>query len=262
MEEKEKVKNKKIIVAICIALVAICIVVLVCYCMGVFSKDNKAVENTNNVEVLEENIEELTGEEEINVIDIVNNLSVYLGDSFPIQSVDEIDNQKLLLYGYFNSDKSSSTISKDDMENIIHSLLGNDYVVKHENIICPDDHKVLYYYQDGIYSPSTEHGGHSAKSVHVFAKIIHSEIKNDVLEAQFKIIYSNICNGTCLLTKYYKSYSDSKGAINPILQGDSNSDNPSVILTDELFETIQDQVPVTTFRFKKVGDQYSLLSVQ
>ena len=79
----------------------------------------------------------------------------------------------------------------------------------------------------------------------------------------FKILYSNSCSDTCILSAYYRNYEDAIKGHNPVLEGDPDSeDGPGVNLTDEEYNKVEVMLPVTSFTFTKTDTGYILKKVK
>jgi len=202
--------------------------------------------------------EEVPDEEEIieeKVKELSNNFAKY----FPITDISRIDNQDLLFYALSKID-SKETIKKEEIEQAVANTFGNNLKGKHENINCPtNDQEPLYYYQNKVYKQNHNHGRHGEiKKPKAYPYKIDITKKNNILTANYKILYSNYCNDTCITNNYYKSYQDSKNNINKVL---SSNDDKELVLTEDLYKSIEEDLPTTTFTFKKGKDTYNLVSI-
>ena len=58
-----------------------------------------------------------------------------------------------------------------------------------------------------------------------------------------------MCSDMCVPYIYYTSYNDSKNETYPIYE--FNSDSYDFVMNEEIFKTIEEKVPITTFTYEK-----------
>ena len=263
--ENENVKKKShkglIIFIILLILIILGLVGYICYDKGLIFK--KVEEKEIKEEAKKETKNEPTFSELEDTKAIVQELSNNFAKYYPIKNVSEINNQDLLVYAV-KKIGWNEVIEKKEIENEITKILGTDTKINHEDIECSSAHdEKLYLYEDGKYRFNEKHGGHGGKTVYSSAFYVSGEKDKNIITVNYKILYSNVCSDTCVLTSYYRTYKDSLNDENPVLEGDPNSeDGPGVNLTEKLYKSVEVKIPVTTFTFEKTDDGYILKSVK
>ena len=258
VNENQKKKSRKGLIIFIILLILIILGLVGYICYDKFF--------TKELEVKEEKEKKTSNELSSSEIDEINEMVQELSNSFakyyPIKKMDEINNQDLLLFA-LQKIGFVEEIKKSEIEEVIKKYFG-DVKIKHEDIDCPTEHdEKLYLYEDGKYIPNPEHGGHGGGGNAYAAPFYVSSAKEgDVVNVNYKILYSNMCGDTCILNAYYRTYEDSKNSENPVLEGDDSSDDPGVNLTEKLYKSVEVKIPVTTFTFEKTDDGYTLKSVK
>lgn len=274
MEEKEIEKNEEIVVekksntGLKVIIVILVLALLgatgyICYDKGIIKLPVKEKE----VEKKEESDTKLDKELSQGEIDDIKDFAKEISNNFalyyPLEDLSKIDNQKLLLWS-LNRIGFNDSIKASEIEKEVESYFGNSIKIKHEDIECPtSDEEPLYLYEDGEYVPNEKHMGHGGFSNPGAALFyVSGEKDGNLITANFKILYSNTCGDTCFLSSYYKSYEDSVKGINPVLEGDEDSeDGPGVNLTEDLYKTVEVRIPITTFKVEKTDNGYVLKSV-
>ena len=264
MENEEIIVKKShkglIILVILLVLVILGLVGYICYDKGlIFQKQEDVVKEEKKEEdnkVSSSELEEIRG--------IVQELSNNFAKYYPLSDLSKIDNQELLLFAIRKAD-TGDEIGKKDVEDVISKYFGNSVKVVHEDIKCPSsfhDQK-LYLYEDGEYELNNYHGGHGGPGfVSASPFYVSSEKDGNIINVNYKILYSNVCNDTCILNAYYRTYEDSINSNNPVLEGDNSSDDPGVNLTEDLYKSVEEKIPVTSFKFEKTkNNTYNLKSV-
>ena len=268
MENKELLENENmkkkshkglIIFIILLILIILGLVGYICY-DKFFTKEPEVKEEKKE----EKTTSELSFSEIAEVSELVQELSNNFGEYYPIKNVDEIDNEDLLSFALFKIGFKEE-IKKSEVEDVIKKYFGN-VNLKHEDIECAMEHennKELYFYKDDKYVQNEKHGGHGGSGgISAASFYVSGEVDKNIVTANYKILYSNFCGDTCMLNKYYRTYNDSLNDKNPVLEGDDSSDDPGVNLTESLYKSVEEKVPVTTFTFEKTDDGYILKSVK
>ena len=259
--EKKKKGNAGLKVIIVILLLALLGAVgYICYDKGIIKLPQK--EKKEVVEKIDKHDKELSQGEIDDISDFVKEVSNNFASYYPLSDFSKIDNQDLLLFGLkrigFND-----LIKETEMEKEIKSYFGN-IEIKHEDIECPtDDEEPLYLYEEKAYVPNPNHFGHgSSLGPQVAVFYVSGEKDKKDITVNYKILYSNSCGDTCFLDSYYRNYEDAVLGNNPVLKGDPDSEEgPGVNLTEEVYKSVEVQIPVTTFKLTKTENGYILKSV-
>ena len=262
MEEKKKGNTGLKVIIVILVLALIGCVGYICYDKGIIKLPKKEQKEEVKKEDTKHDKELSQGEID-DITDFAKELSNNFAAYYPLTDLSKIDNQELLFFalkriGY------NELIKKDEIEAEINKYFGN-INIKHQDIECPtSDEEPLYLYEEGAYVPNPNHFGHGMSQKPQAALFFVSGEKNkDEVTANFKILYSNTCGDTCFLNSYYRSYFDAVKGINPVLEGDPDSEEgPGVNLTEELYKSVEVQIPVTTFKLTKTDTGYTLKSVE
>ena len=225
----------------------------------IMSKGTPKVEEKEKVPKEEIKDPEETPKEEMTLDDRIKEISNNFSKYFPITDISKIHNQDLLIYG-LSKVGWEEYITEIEIENAVKKIFGNKIKGKHENIECPtSDPEPLYLYRNGVYTPNPKHGEHGGSGrPDVYPFEVNVTEKDNVITANYKLLYSNYCSDTCIINSYFKSYQDSINNTNPVL---SSNDNQGLLLTDELYKSVESKLPTTTFIFEKGNDTYNLVSV-
>lgn len=269
MEEKEtipekKKSNKGLIIIIIILVVALLgALAYIGYDKGIIFQ--KKDSNTTKEESSKKDNNKLSQEDLDRINDITKEISNDFAMYYPINDLSKIDNQDLLLFALKKIGWNEEITTKQ-IENQIKDYFGTSVKVKHEDIECPSNEhdEPLYLYEDGVYKPNEDHGGHGGPgSIYTELFNISSEKNNNTITVSYKMLYSNSCSDTCIIDKYYKSYEDSINDENAVLTGNEDSeDNPGINLTEDLYKTVEKELPVTTFIFEKDSNGFNLKEVK
>ena len=262
MEEKKKSNTGLKVIIVILVLALLGVAGYICYDKGIIKLSKKEAKediidnNKHDKELSQGEIDDLTDFAK----EISNNFAIY----YPLEDFNEIDNQELLFWAMrrigFND-----LITEKEIEEQVAKYFGDKIKVKHEDIECPtDDEEPIYLHEDGGYVPNPNHFGHGMTQKPQAALFyVSGEKENNLITANFKILYSNTCGDTCFLSSYYKSYEDSVKGINALLEGDENSEEgPGVNLTEDLYKSVEVRIPVTTFKVEKTDMGYILKSVK
>ena len=229
-------------------------------------KESEEQPSTNNEEESNSTKEKTSQIEDENLSSEkkVEEIATYFGSYFPLENVNTINNQNLLFFALQHHKGGwQDTIPKEELEDVIKEYFGNKVKLIHENIECPSpsDERPLYLYDgNGTYKTNPEHGGHGGDGVK-FAYVHYlSEQKNaNIVEVNYKIAYSNNCPDTCITYAYYASYN----AETPVVSNTKTDGAVDILeFTDELYESIKDKLPVTTFTYEiDENGTYNLIKI-
>ena len=264
MEEKKD--NKGFVIAIIVLiLVVFGLIFYILYDKGIILKSDGNEEIVEKDAKTKENVKALSNEEKELFIEKIEGINTF-AEYYPLDDVNKIDNQDLLYKLAFKIGFGKS-FSEKSMTEMIKNYFGDAYNIKNEDIICSVDNEPFYIYNSDTnmyrYDVNSTHGHGTSGSVRkIVVKYVDGKKENDKkITINTKLLYATYCGDTCGPNfAYYKSYEDSVKNQNPIL-GEIDSDT-EIELTDDLYKTIEDKLPVTTFTFtKKNSNTYNLESV-
>ncbi len=174
---------------------------------------------------------------------------------------DKINNQDLLYSSWMIAKEegkadTESDISKEQMKEFVSYIFGADYSYQDEDITCGLGDGNLYNFDGTAYHRGGAHG-HGGKAVNrsqeYFVAANRNETKNELM-IQMKVLYGPTCSVCGPSSEYYQ------------IPGGKvlyKTDDPEHTSYDDVYEKIKDQIPVTTYTFKKDSKGgYGLSSVK
>ena len=264
-EEKKKTKNSsKVLIIILTILLLAAISYIILDKTGVIdsitssnkeTKTKNTTEKTNTKSDDKSSTRQLTEAEKATITSsIVNTYNKYFASFYPLLNTNNITNQDLLMFAFYNTENKSS-FTKKQVEDLIHKYFGQDRTVTHENIICPTENQPLYIYDASTetYTQNANHPGHGGGSTGIITdnKIYYLDgtITSNIVTIKAKVVYGYVLRDTNgPRNAYFKSFLDAKAASNPVI-GDINSDN-DITVSDTDIKNIADSLPTTTYTFE------------
>ena len=219
------------------------------------TKTKNTTEKTNTKSDDKSSTRQLTEAEKATITSsIVNTYNKYFASYYPLLNTNNITNQDLLMFAFYNAENKSS-FTKKQVEDLIHKYFGKDRTVTHENIICPTENQPLYIYDASTetYTQNANHPGHGGGSTGIITdnKIYYLDgtITSNIVTINAKVVYGYVLGDTNgPRNAYFKSFLDAKAASNPVI-GDINSDN-DITVSDTDIKNIADSLPTTTYTFE------------
>ena len=243
-----------------------------CYDKGIIfnKKDSSETKEEKKKENKKEknSVRELTAEEKDKfkerIVTVTNNFDM----SFPIEDVTKISNQELLSFAstmIMTSGERKTEFSSEEVEKVLTKYFGTNVKVTHENILCSLD-KVPFYDYDSQNKKYTFHENHPGHGGNGSVQGYYYFVDGKVTDEKKIVINSHIIYGIYKgdtwgpQNSYYKSAKESQNG-EPII-GKRDSDE-NIELTDELYNSVKDKLPTTTYTFEKDKDgNYNLVSIQ
>ena len=188
----------------------------------------------------------------------------YVNEFFTTSSsldVRDINNQDLLnaIWMIAKSEQLGEvgdTIPKEDMAKYVAYIFGVDYTYQDENIVCFAGDGNIYNFNGSNYQSGGAHG-HDGKSIYHSKSYFVSARRNDtkeILEIRMKVLYGDKCSVCGPMVGYYKT------AGGELLYAPSD---PEQTTFDEVYQQYQNQLPITTYTFKKdSAGNYGLQSIE
>ena len=262
VERQEGNNNKSLfIVIIILSIVVVGLITFICY-DKIINKDNNKVDETqeesNNSK--NENKEDEKNESkpvalEKSELDTLTNViesmksHAFLQNYIPLNNINEIQNKDLLMY-VLNVFKEKKSFTKDEVEQLIKQTFGDEIKVTHQNIPCSlGKNYFIYNSTTGTYTYNNKHIGHGGGDrISIYKKYMDSYKIDNTYTIKYKMIYGEVCSDMCFVGSYFASINDAKTMTNPVLE---LNDVVGYDITEELFKTIEDKVPVTTFTYEK-----------
>ncbi len=265
MEEKQKSVKGFIIAIIILIIIVFGLIIYILYDKEIiFNSSNKKEIVEKNTKKEEEKTKKISTEEKeilLEKIKKINSFSKY----YPLTNANQIPNQEVLLKLAFEIGFGKS-FSEEAMTEKIKDYFGDGYAIKNEDIICSIDKEPFYVYNSNTnmyrYAVDSIHGHGGAGGIsEIVVNYVDGKVIKDKIIIDTKLLYSTYCSDTCGPNyAYYASYQDALDN-KPILGQEDNYEN-EIELTDQLYKTIEDKLPTTTYTFtKKDNNTYSLESV-
>ena len=247
--------------------------VVVCLLIGYIAYDKFIVKehtSTKNEEVKKEVTKEEETKEEIKKEDVVKTLTeadiqVYkpiinlfnenFSTKYPLK-VESLTNQEILYSARLEvNGHKTTTVSKDDLHNMITKIYGVDLKYIDEDIICTDSNDgVLFEYNNDQYSFYGNHG-HDVCRVVVQNYFLDAKSTNDTIEIRTKNVYDGVeCSTYGPMERFYKD------ALRKELLYAQSGDIENYLSFDDVYELKKDEIPITTFILKKQSDNNFALS--
>ena len=266
-------KNSSVNWPIRIIIVLLIILALLIGYIAIDKKNNTPITDESEVTEKEdttnenntENTRELT-QEEINILkDQIEKTSQYLGENYPINSIDNLPNQELLHAMQILSESGYPSFSATQIDETTKKYFGNTKQIIHENILCQyKEHDMLYLYDanTNTYNYNNNHPGHGGTSFisRVKAFEVKGTISNEkTVTVTAKILYGNYCSDTCIGGYSYYASIPNESAVQ-LFQSVLPEE---FIITDEKYAEVADKVGITTFTFEKDSEgNYGLKTVK
>lgn len=271
MENEVKVeKNKRgrglVVLVVILSILVLGLAFYIAYDKGLIlnKKGQEQTENKKDVKDKEDDSKEekreLTVSEKEKFEDVINKLNQYFSNYYPISNPKNIiGNDELLSFALTQIGYSKQSFTGDDVNKIINNYFGSSVSVTNKDIICPIDKEAFYTYNasTNTYAKSSYNHGHDGTGFMEANYFFESGYVEDekTVTINSKIVYLGYRSGTWGPTyEYYSNYNDAKNGTNPVYKGDTSGEG--LVLTDELYQSIKDNFPTTTFTFEKNSDGY------
>lgn len=246
-------------------LVILCGVGYFCYDKGIIfnKKDNSETKEENKKENNKER--KLTEEEKEKFKERIETITNTFDMSFPIEDITKISNQELLSFASSKLANNNGRFSSEEVEKLITKYFGSNIKITHENILCSIDNVPFYDYDSTSkqYVFHENHPGHGGNgSVQGYYYFVDGKVTNEnKIVINSHIIYGIYKGDTWgPQNSYYKSAQDSKSGEPIIGKKDGEIE---IKLTDDLYNSVKDKLPTTTYTFEKdKNGNYNLISIQ
>ena len=192
---------------------------------------------------------------------VIKLTTLFYADRFPFQTKDLSFEDAFYEAWFYAREKNllttESDISRADLRALMTHLYGDTYSYQDQNIPCHLDDGDLFVFDGTTYRKNGSHG-HDGKGFYLMKSYFIDEQKDSsagTYEMNYQILYGGFCRGTCggPISKYYKT-----GNLNetPLYE----PSNPEETSYDSVYSEFKDQIPITTFVFKKNHNGYYYLS--
>lgn len=246
-------------------VIIIVILVLAVLGLGGFIVYDKFIKEEETViEDVEEEVEpvELAASHVEDLIEKVEVYNRFLYQYYLVDENEELSNDDALYFVYRVLLTENKDITAENVSNTLTDYFGENKF-KLDDIVCDIDNETLYeYMSDTNIYVEKEHSGHGGGRI-VLSNIryVSSRVVGDKVTLITRNLYERSCSDVCgPLNAYYGNVDDMFNSENPVL-GDQNSEE-EIVLTSELFDSIESKVAKTTYNFiKEESGNYYLDSV-
>ena len=259
MEEKKK-SNKGLIIIIIILVIAL----LATSGYIIYDKVIKKEEVTEEKKTQEEEQEQqpvtrnIAEEEQTILLDQITAYTTYFADSYPITEETPLDNWEALTFATMQLENSFSDFMESDLEKVLEQYFGKNHPYIHEDINCFAGDGVLYKYDSAkrtyTYQDMHAHGGRTTFRPNVY--ILEGTVEDDTTyEVTTQILYANNAGDTTgPRERYYITANRNPTAeeYEDCILGPYGVEHE---VTEEEYQSIKDQIPITTFTYEK--DEYT-----
>lgn len=261
---KEKKSRKLIVIIVILAIALLASTSYIIY-DKVWKKEEKTEEKEKtktDVPKKEEKERILTEEEQTQIENQIKEYTSAFADSYPIDEETPLENQKALNFALVKRGTLGENIMESDIEKILENYFGKDHSYRHEDIDCFIGDGVLYQYNSAkreyIFQDTHGHGGPGTFTAQIY--YIDGTVKDNQYTVNVHILYGDYCGGVCgPILSYYKTAEDSMNGENPVLGPYEDYHT----ITNEEYESVKANLPITTFSFEKDEDNnYGLKAVE
>ena len=266
MEEKKK-SNKGLIIIIIILVIALLATSGYIIYDKVIKKEEVTEENKTQEEEQEQQpvTRNITEEEQTILLDQMTAYTTYFADSYPITEETPLDNWEALTFATTQLQTTFSDFMESDLEKVLEQYFGKNHPYIHEDINCFAGDGVLYKYDSAkrtyTYQDMHAHGGRTTFRPNGY--ILEGTVEDDTTyEVTTQILYANNAGDTTgPRERYYITANRNPTAeeYEDCILGPYGVEHE---VTEEEYQSIKDQIPITTFTFEKDEDNnYGLKSV-
>jgi len=259
MGKKEK-NNKGLIVIIILLVIALVGTSGYIVYDKVIKKEEPIKEKKDKPEEKEPVVREITEAEKTTLLDQINDYTTYFADSYPLSEKSSFNNQDVLYFASMQLENRFSDFMESDLEKVLEKYFGKDHPYVHEDIDCFAGDGVLYKYDSAKrtyeYEDMHAHGGKTIYRSTVF--FVEGKSEDDTTyKIQTQILYTTSAGDTVGPRDRY--YTSANQEYDDYILGPYGEDHE---VTEEEYQSIKDQIPITTFTFEKDEDNnYGLKSV-
>ncbi len=261
MENKKS--NKGLIIIIIILIIAL----LATSGYIIYDKVIKKEEVTEEKKTPKEEQEQqpvtrnITEEEQTILLNQITAYTTYFADSYPLSEKSSFDNQDVLYFASMQLENRFSDFMESDLEKVLEKYFGKDHPYVHEDINCFAGDGVLYKYDSAkrtyTYEDMHAHGGKTIFRPTIF--FVEGKSEDDTIyEIQTQILYATSAGDTVGPRERY--YISANQDYDDYILGPYGGDHE---VTEEEYQSIKEQIPITAFTFEKDEDgNYGLKTVK
>lgn len=207
-------------------------------------------------------IRTLTTTEQESLLTQVKDYTTFFADKYPLENISAITNQEALYFAYIQSDVGLNDFMESQLEKTLEKYFGANHPYFHEDIICTLENTPLFVYNSAKreYTFQDTHGHGGVQLYQVEAFYVDGTVEeNTIYKVNTHILYGGVRGDTVgPRTAYYSSYEIDDEDL--VLSYDDGKDHE---LTEEEYQKIKNNLPITTFTFQKDKEgNYALENVK
>ena len=267
-EEKKEIKKSNNVLVIVLCLIICLLVAYIAYDKVIVNQKTNDKEEQEKVKKedketeteTEKEIEKGTELKESDVLDYIttiNDVLVTFGDKVPLKTTD-ISNDEILDFAFWKAEWSGEQKTAQAVIKVIEDIFGKDFSYKLGDIQCFLGDGVIYKYNqaEGTYSRTGMHGhgGEGGNRLKIY--FIEGKQTSDTITIKAKVLYGEHYGDTWgPSTYFYSKATQKKDELLYHVEDESHYND-----YDFVYNEVKDQLPITTFIFKKQSDGRFALS--
>ena len=255
-EEKKEIKKSNNVLVIVLCLIICLLVAFIAYDKVIVNQKTNDKEENEKVKK-EEKETELKESDVLDHITNINNVLVTFGDKVPLKTTD-ISNDEILEFAFWKAEWSGEKKTAQAVAKVIEDIFGKDYSYKLGDIQCFLGDGVIYKYNqaEGTYSRVGEHGHGGNGGFRPRIYFVEGKQTSDMITIKAKVLYGEHYGDTWgPSTYFYSKATQKKDELLYHVEDESHYND-----YDFVYNEVKDQLPITTFIFKKQSDGRFALS--
>ena len=269
--KNNKINKTLIVIIVVISIILIGVISFTIYSSMSPKEESIKEESANEQEKVKstDKIKPIKAEDAEIMIKQITTYNQYLSTIYPIDDINQIDSKLISDLAYTRIPNISygpgESFMQTDLEKVIAQFFGNDYEVKHQDIPCFCDEKIMFKYDSAKRNYSFYgmhgHGGQAYNSGYTnFIDGTYNETQK-TYTINTKIIYRNPIGDTAgPATHYYANGKDAMDQTNPIYT--VTEEEIMTLQPGVVYDTLKEQLKITSYEFKVDSDgNYGLTKV-
>ena len=227
------------------------------HCFKSQDKCNAPVEEVENDNNKEKNDTVTKAKFNATDAEVLDKIKAYNGGFYEYYlagTKNEITDKEKLYFAFLRVLNRGKDITSKNISEALVEYFGKNHGVEIGDIYCAVDDTVFYKHdeENDIYVRSGTHGHGGGLNLVSYTKFVSSELNGDQLTVKAHVAYAKMCSDTCGPATYlYGSYNDMINKTNAVY---GNDQDDIMEYTDNMYNSIKDKLPVTTYTFKVEDD--------
>lgn len=253
-EEKKEIKKSNNVLVIVLCLIICLLVAFIAYDKLIVNQKANNKEENEKIKKEEKETEKETELKESDVLDYIttlNDVLVSFGAEGSIK-ISDISNDKIIDFAFKKAEWRGEKKTAQDIVKVIEDTFGKDFSYQLVDIECFLGDGVIYKYNqaEGTYSRVGEHGHGGIAGNRLKTYFVEGKQTSDTITIKAKVLYGEFCGDVCgPSTYFYSKATHKKDELLYHVEDESHYDD-----YDFVYNEVKDQLPITTFIFKKQSD--------